>query len=88
MNILTANAIKKYGVSIIEQQLKQGPVHVLKHNQPLFVVISEEEYQQLSSHQKKASGLLAMLNKPATGNKSVQEIDQTLQDDRDHWEEK
>jgi PHD/YefM family antitoxin component YafN of YafNO toxin-antitoxin module len=86
MNILAANEIKKHGVSILEKQLRHGPVHVLKHNRPLFVVLSEKAYQSLTSSEHKASGLFAMLDKPVTGKLSKQEIDQQLHQERDQWE--
>ncbi len=85
MNILPANEIKKYGVSIIEKQLKYGPVHVLKHNHPLFVVLSEKDYQLLSK-KTKTSGLFFMLDKPVTGKRTRNEIDQQLNHERDAWE--
>lgn len=85
MNILTANEIKKYGVAIIEKQMMQGPVHVFKHNRPLFVVITEKDYQKAFTQPNKASGLLAMLKKPATGKRTKEELDLQLQRDRDEW---
>ncbi|MCX7115296.1 MAG: hypothetical protein NTW08_05260 [Gammaproteobacteria bacterium] len=84
MNILAANEIKKHGVSVIEKQLQYGPVHVLKHNQPVFVVITEHEYQLLSQ-KKPRSGLFSMLDKPA-GTRSKQDIDKQLSQERDAWE--
>jgi PHD/YefM family antitoxin component YafN of YafNO toxin-antitoxin module len=86
MNILAANDIKKYGVGILEKKLAHGPVHVLKHNHPLFVVISEEEYSSLLAKKQEPSGLFAMLNKPATGSRSRQDIDEQLKEERDKWE--
>ena len=84
MNILTANSIKQHGVSAIEKHMKYGPVHVFKHNHPLFVVISEKEYEMLTK-QNKSSGLFALLNKTASGDRTKDEIDQQLQNDRDEW---
>ena len=85
MNILTANEIKKYGVAIIEKQMIQGPVHVFKHNRPLFVVITEADYQKAFVQTNKSSGLLFMLKKFATGKRTKEAIDLQLQHDRDEW---
>lgn len=85
MNILSANDIKKHGVSAIEKKLAYGPVHVLKHNQPLFIVISEKDYQVLSQ-KNKTSGLFSMLEKSATGKRTKKDIDQQFNATRDHWE--
>lgn len=85
MNIISANEIKQHGVSVIEKQLKHGPVHVLKHNHPLFVVISENDYQRLLNQQNQPSGLFAMLEKKHAGNRTKEDIDKQLQDERDQW---
>lgn len=85
MNILTANEIKKYGVAIIEKQIMQGPVHVFKHNRPLFVVITEADYQKTFSQPNKSSGLLSMLKKSATGKRTKEDIDVQLQHERNEW---
>lgn len=85
MNILTANEIKKYGVAIIEKQMMQGPVHVFKHNRPLFVVITETDYQKAFIQPNKPSGLFSMLTKNATGKRSKEDINAQLQNERDDW---
>lgn len=85
MNILPANEIKKHGVSIIEKQLEYGPVHVFKHNHPLFVVLTEKEYRSLSKKEPR-SGLFSMLEKPVTGTRSKKELDKQLSRERDAWE--
>ena len=84
MNVLPANAIKKHGVSVIEKHLQYGPVHVLKHNHPVFVVITEQEYQLLLKKTTQ-SGLFSMLDKPA-GVRSKKEIDAQIAQEHDSWE--
>lgn len=86
MNIISANEIKKHGVTVIEKHLRLGPVHVLKHNRPVFVVISESDYNQLIKQQNQPSGLFLMLQKESTGKKTKQDIDLELQIDRDAWD--
>ena len=87
MNILPANEIKRHGVTAIEKKLKKGPVHVLKHNQPLFVVLTEEEYMLLTSQKTNApSALLTMIAKPATGKRSRKNIDTQLKKERASWD--
>ncbi|MCX7091603.1 MAG: hypothetical protein NTU48_09160 [Legionellales bacterium] len=85
MNIISANEIKKHGVSVLEKQLKQGPIHVFKHNNPLFVVISESDYKILIEQKSQPSGLFAMLKKSHTGKRTKKDIDKQLQDERDQW---
>ena len=49
MNTIPAQEIKRRGISAVDDVLKNGPVHVIKNNQPRYVVISEEDYAELLS---------------------------------------
>ncbi|MBS3934934.1 MAG: type II toxin-antitoxin system prevent-host-death family antitoxin [Sulfuritalea sp.] len=85
-NTLTAATLKRRGMAAIEEGLRHGPVHILKRSKPAAVVLSAEEYRRLSGGQPaNASGLTAMqwlLNLPATGSRSQQDIDSALANDR------
>ena len=47
MNTLAAQEIKRKGISAVDEVLKEGPVHIIKNNQPQYVVLSEERYLEL-----------------------------------------
>jgi PHD/YefM family antitoxin component YafN of YafNO toxin-antitoxin module len=47
MNAIAAQDIKKRGISAVDDALKEGPVHVIKNNQPSYVVLSEKRYREL-----------------------------------------
>ncbi|MEK7773173.1 MAG: type II toxin-antitoxin system Phd/YefM family antitoxin [Deltaproteobacteria bacterium] len=47
MNTISAQEIKRRGIAAVDEVLKEGPVHVIKNNQPQYVVISEEHYREL-----------------------------------------
>jgi PHD/YefM family antitoxin component YafN of YafNO toxin-antitoxin module len=47
MNAIAAQDIKKRGISAVDEALKAGPVHVIKNNQPRYVVLSEQRYREL-----------------------------------------
>ena len=47
MNTLSAQEIKRKGISAVDEVLKEGPVHIIKNNQPQYVVLSEERYREL-----------------------------------------
>jgi len=47
MNTIAAQDIKRRGISAVEDALKKGPVHVIKNNQPQYVVLSEKRYREL-----------------------------------------
>ncbi|MBM4055741.1 MAG: prevent-host-death protein [Planctomycetes bacterium] len=47
MNTIAAQDIKRRGISAVEDALKKGPVHVIKNNQPRYVVLSGKRYREL-----------------------------------------
>lgn len=47
MNTIAAQDIKRRGISAVDEALKKGPVHVVKNNQPMYVVLSEKRYREL-----------------------------------------
>ncbi|MDQ6998731.1 MAG: hypothetical protein Q9M17_08450 [Mariprofundus sp.] len=47
MNTIPALEIKRRGISIVDDQLESGPVHIIKNNRPQYVVMSEDRYQSM-----------------------------------------
>lgn len=47
VNTVPAQDVKRRGVRAIIEKLEHGPVHVLQHNRPTFVALSEEHYHLL-----------------------------------------
>lgn len=47
MNAIAAQDIKRKGISAVDEALKEGPVHVIKNNQPQYVVLTEVRYREL-----------------------------------------
>lgn len=54
MKAIAAQDIKKRGISAVDEALKEGPVHVIKNNQPKYVVLSEERYRDLLEAEEEA----------------------------------
>lgn len=54
MNTVPAQEIKRRGISVVDDVLEKGPVHIIKNNQPQYVVLSEERYQELVSAEDEA----------------------------------
>lgn len=85
-NILTAAELKRRGMAAIENRLEDGPVHIVKRNRPVAVVLSEAEYQRLLSEGgKSVPGMTALewlLGHQSNGTLTKGEIDQGLQDER------
>ncbi len=88
-NTVTTAEIKRRGMAAIEEGLRQGPLHILKHNKPAAVVLSEAEYQRLAqgaaSLPEGLSALQWLLSHPGTGSLDKAQIDAGLQAERDSW---
>ena len=54
MNAIPAQEIKRRGISIVDHLLSSGDVHIIKNNQPQYVVLSEERYQELMVAEQEA----------------------------------
>ena len=52
MKTITAHEIKRRGISAVDEELKNGPVHVIKNNKPQYVVMDEESYAELIAEQE------------------------------------
>lgn len=93
MHTLSAYEIKRRGVVVIEENLANGPIHIVKRNQPVCVVLSEEAYAQLikkvaqgaqdTTHTRDA---WAHLLSSKGGKLSKKAIDLRLKKERDGWD--
>jgi PHD/YefM family antitoxin component YafN of YafNO toxin-antitoxin module len=54
MNTISALEIKRRGISIVDEQIDSGPVHVIKNNRPQYVVMTEDSYQNLMEEMNEA----------------------------------
>ena len=55
MTLMPAQEIKRRGISAVDEALANGPVHIIKNNQPQYVVLSEAAYQELLQAQEEAA---------------------------------
>jgi PHD/YefM family antitoxin component YafN of YafNO toxin-antitoxin module len=89
MNTIPASEVKRRGVAALEEGAQRGPLHIIKNSRPRLVVLTEEQYQALtSSETQRSTGrtlLGMMLEKPCTGQKTKEEIDAWLQAERGGW---
>jgi len=54
VNTIPALEIKRRGISVIDDQIESGPVHVIKNNRPQYVVMSEDRYQSMMEDMNEA----------------------------------
>ncbi len=84
MKTIPARDIKRRGISAVDKALKEGPVHVIKNDQPTYVILDENQYQKLLEKQEKAylarvkaslKDLKAGRVRRATAQKLIDELD-------------
>ena len=90
MNTLTAAELKRRGMAAIEDGLRHGPVHLVKHNKPAAVVLSQAEYVRLAQGKAGAApvGMTAvqwLLSQRTTGTRRKAQIDKALREERKNW---
>lgn len=54
MNSIPAQELKRRGIAAVDDLIAQGDVHVIRNNQPQYVVLSEERYQALVAEENEA----------------------------------
>lgn len=47
MNAIPAQEIKRRGIAAVDELIINGDLHVIRNNQPQYVVLSEARYQDL-----------------------------------------
>lgn len=91
MNTIPATEVKRRGVAALEAALKKGPVHVIKNNRPTLVVLTEEQYAELSAASAQMPPRARMsvreylLDRPHEGTRTKKEIDAQIRAERDSW---
>ena len=54
MNTLPAQEIKRRGIAAVDDLIETGDVHIIRNNQPQYVVLSEARYRELIEAQDEA----------------------------------
>ena len=54
MNIVPAQEIKRRGLAAVDDLIAKGDLHVIRNNQPQYVVLSEARYQDLIASEQEA----------------------------------
>jgi len=91
MNTIAANELKRHGITAIEKLLSKGPVHVIKRNQPVCVVLDEADYERLMQAARRGESaerlsVLEWFSLPPLGAVGKAELNERLSRERDGWE--
>lgn len=54
MNTIPAQELKRRGIAAVDELIAKGDVHVIRNNQPQYVVLSEARYQELVAEANEA----------------------------------
>ena len=54
MHTIPAQEIKRRGINPVDGLIDKGDVHIIKNNQPQYVVLSEKRYQELREAEDEA----------------------------------
>lgn len=54
MNTLPAQEIKRRGIAAVDDLIETGDVHIIRNNQPQYVVLSAARYRELIEAQDEA----------------------------------
>lgn len=54
MNTLAAQELKRRGIAAVDDLIVKGDVHVIRNNQPQYVVLSQDRYQELLAEANEA----------------------------------
>ena len=47
MNTIAAQEIKRRGIGAVDELIERGDVHIIRDNQPRYVILSQDRYQEL-----------------------------------------
>jgi PHD/YefM family antitoxin component YafN of YafNO toxin-antitoxin module len=91
MNALPANELKRHGISAVEHLLVNGPVHIIKRNQPVCVVLSEDDYEKLTkAATAKATvashTVMEWFALTVSGRATKEELDRRMNAERGSWD--
>jgi PHD/YefM family antitoxin component YafN of YafNO toxin-antitoxin module len=55
MRAIAARDIKRRGISVVDEALEEGPLYIIKNDQPRYVVMQVAHFQELVEAQEEAS---------------------------------
>lgn len=95
MNILTNAQIKRRGIAAVEDALRRGPVHLIKRNRQVGVVVSEADYAAAAARSGAQLGAAPQpdfldwfMSDQPSGNLDAAGLRRRIAMERDSWNER
>lgn len=86
MSSIPASEIKRRGISVVDEALKRGPVHVIQRNRPSYVILSEADYQRLVPQREGGASVWDFLAERSwRGTRTKADIDRQVAEERASW---
>lgn len=86
-NFISAQELKRRGIGAVDAALRQGPVHVIRRNQPSYVILSEAQYRRLVGYEAARVELWERLQRDGeAGAREAADIDADLDAERSSWD--
>ncbi len=54
MRTIPAREIKRRGIGAVDEALQEGPVHIIRNDDPSYVILREDHYEELLEAQADA----------------------------------
>ena len=54
MRTIAAREIKRRGISAVDEALRDGPVHVIRNDEPAYVILSGQQFDEIMADQHEA----------------------------------
>jgi intein/homing endonuclease len=86
MNQISVNDIQQQGIAALSEALKMGPIQIVEPNHPVYVVLTETEYINLTKRPAKKTSVLDLFTQPGT--RSREDIDAAFRAEREAWDKK
>jgi PHD/YefM family antitoxin component YafN of YafNO toxin-antitoxin module len=55
MNTIPAQEIKRRGIAAVDELIAKGDLHIIRNNQPQYVVLSQKRYEDLLEAEEEAA---------------------------------
>ncbi|MDQ3547951.1 MAG: prevent-host-death protein [Chloroflexota bacterium] len=46
MRTIPAREVKRRGIGVVDEMIGEGPVHVIRNDRPMYVIMTEAQYEE------------------------------------------
>jgi PHD/YefM family antitoxin component YafN of YafNO toxin-antitoxin module len=54
MRTIPAREVKRRGIGAVDEMIDEGPVHVIRNDRPMYVIMTEAQYEELVEARREA----------------------------------